>query len=281
MSIWLKSTRNLFLISISILTFVGCSLRSTALKYSDSLIMYQLDQMFDLSDKQEEYLEPRVKGWIEWLKMIKKEDLIKVLSYAQSSWGNGLDKSEYEKIRAGFRSFFTDFSAKINPEITQFLKGLSDKQLLHFSEYLAESNEDYEELADSKEFEQDRRDQLRDRLENFYGEVTEAQIAKVVSYTRGQDEVVAYLKQREISQAYSLDLLKKGRSDPKIISELVGHMFTAPEELRPKKYRKEYRSLGKSWNSLWVNTDLVMTSEQRKHAQKVISDFISDLKEWN
>ena len=49
----------------------GCSFRNLALKFADSLILIQIDRMFELTAEQEDYLEPKTEEFVEWFKKEK------------------------------------------------------------------------------------------------------------------------------------------------------------------------------------------------------------------
>ena len=76
MSFWLKKSHLAVITFVSILSFVGCSLRSTALKFADTIVQYQIDQAFDLTDDQNKVVEPAIEDLIDWIKKAKKKVLL-------------------------------------------------------------------------------------------------------------------------------------------------------------------------------------------------------------
>ena len=50
----------------------GCSMRKTAILFADTIILFQFDKIFDLTDRQEEYLKKKIDDWLNWIKL-KKE----------------------------------------------------------------------------------------------------------------------------------------------------------------------------------------------------------------
>ena len=92
-----------------------------------------------------------------------------------------------------------------------------------------ESNDRYVEVLESDDFVEKRSDDLRDRMETFYGDITDEQMKKIVKLTQTKDEVRTYLAQQEVSQTYCLDLIVKGEKSREIgLSSKVSFLRILP-----------------------------------------------------
>ena len=282
MSFWLKKSQLAVITFVSILAFVGCSLRSTALKFADTIFQYQIDQAFDLNDDQNKVVEPAIADLIDWIKNNKKESIIKLLRMISSlSKKDRLDTADVEKIRIEARQLLSEVGGKLAPVFEEIIPTLSDKQLKQFSDYMTESNERFDEMLASDDFEAERKEELENRLENIYGDITPDQLNNTVAHTLDKKRFKAYLKQRKISQKYCLEKLRSLRKRPSGIKVFVTNLFLYPENLRPIEHKLEYLELRKKWNSFWVKSDSIMTKKQRIHAKEVIEDLIADIQNWD
>lgn len=281
MSKRLKNT--LFILSvILVLGFSGaCSLRSTALKFSDSLILFQIDKMFDLTEEQEQYLEPKIEKFVNWLKVEKSNNVISSLEALRKNLKDGLNKEEYLQVRRSFKAVLVESKQFLKSDFLWLMKSLSDEQLKHFSNFLSETNEDIEERLGSNDFESDQLEKIKERTERIYGELTSGQDKELLKLVRSKKDLEAYLTQREVSQRFVLEKIRIGRQYPELHTEVFEALISSPENLRPKEYIEEYLIMSKHWNTIWVETDKIMNDSQRKHAQSFVSDLIADLLDWS
>ena len=58
--------KKIILFGLLIFLLAGCSTTKLVYDYGDKYLLWQLDSYFDLSNKQEEWLEERIKSHIEW-----------------------------------------------------------------------------------------------------------------------------------------------------------------------------------------------------------------------
>ena len=58
--------KKIILFGLLIFLLAGCSTTKLVYDYGDKYLLWQLDSYFDLSNKQEEWLEERIKLHMEW-----------------------------------------------------------------------------------------------------------------------------------------------------------------------------------------------------------------------
>ena len=265
---------------ISLLITTSCSLRGTALRFADTLLLYQINKVLNLSDEQEEYLEPKIDEWIKWLKQEKLSNVIQLLEDVCTAWENGIDLKEQKELLHSMRQLTQDFSKRLQPDLIPLLTMLSDKQIASLTLSLKKSNKRFEKLAYSKDFARDQYKQIEARLEKLYGGASHKQIQQVLTFSTTQKDALAYLKQRQATQKFSINLLREGRNDRDKMFQLTSLLFTDPAQLRPKNLQDEYRNIMKLWRSAWIKTDQLMTQKQRQYAIELVKDLISDLEAW-
>ena len=280
MSKWLKSATPITILVLLLSSVTGCSFRNLALKFADSLILIQIDRMFELTAEQEDYLEPKTEEFVEWFKKEKVPLFINELDYMEKSVLDGVSKEENTRFMTFVRTQLISIGQYLAPTAKTFLSSLSDSQIKHFSEYMTESNDRYVEVIESDDFVEKRSDDLRDRMETFYGDITDEQMAKIVKLTQTKDEVRTYLAQREVSQTFCLDLIVKGRKNPEKLDYLLKYLFEDPTYLRPESYREAYTELRQSWETRGMKIDSVLTSKQRKNLSLFVKNIKQDLKDW-
>ena len=252
-------------------------MRKTAILFADTIILFQFDKIFDLTDRQEEYLKKKIDDWLNWIKTEKKSDIRNTLFYIRKSSLDGIDPAEQKEIRYRLKSLMRSLAHKIKPDLIPFLKSLSDKQIQTFAEYLSESNDDIRELAESKDYKREKCEQLEERLEKLYGFVNKDQLTRIYNFSATQEHTKKYLNQKIISQEFSLEMLRQGREDPIKMSNLIQWFLTSPKLLRPKTFINQYETLSAAWRDSMSKTNLLMNKKQRKNFTQNIDDLINDL----
>lgn len=276
----LKRVTSQLLAILIVMNIASCTFRGALFSFSETLSMMTLDKMFDLTSKQEEEMRPHVVSLIELLKNEPKRELLEILNGLKSHWADGLEQEEFTWFRSEVARWIKGLSPEVGKRFVILSASLTDEQLDHFGEYLNERNEKHEELLAAKDFYEERSEQIGDRIERWYGDVTSDQIKKAVSFTRTKEQIAAFVEQRKMSQKYTIELLKAHRTNKSKMLEFIEDLLTAPEKLRPEPYRKAYKNMMAEWNSVWVQTDQIMTEKQRKAAIVELDGWIADIREF-
>lgn len=266
-----------------VFTFVllsACSMRGVLFNFAETLAVVRLDQMFDLTSEQKNQASLKIEEFFRWFKGEKRNELVRILTGLKSDWADGLSQDEYSRFRASLRAILLDAGMKLGNLFTPMAGSLSEKQLDHFAEFLEESNEDRQKLVDSKDYSTNRREELKENSERWYGEITDAQLDEIANFSRGKEGLMRYLEQRRASQKYVVDYMRAHRSDPSKMNELLRLLFEDPGRLRPSSMREEYEKMRSEWSMVWVKTDALMTSDQRLRALSYLDSWIEDFKEF-
>lgn len=268
------------LLILAVFALQGCSMRGVLFNFAETLSVMWLDQMFDLSREQKVKATVKVDMFFAWLKAEKKEPLVNNLTELKKNWRDGLNEEEVEAFRRGLSSTLGEVGDKLGELFAPLAGSLTDEQIENFSEYLEESNEERLELLASKNYEDERKQQLRENTETWYGEITDAQLESIVEFSRGKEGLSKYLMQRKAAQHYVVSYLSSHRNDPPKIAKLFKQFSRAPEMLRPQEMQKEFLTMRNQWSGVWAKTDALMTPRQRQIASRYLDAWIEDIKEF-
>ena len=197
--------KNFLLLICATFVFSSCSIRQMLLNNLDWLAIRQLEDTFDLNDKQIEDIEPQIKRIHNQLKTQTSLQITGVISRFKQNASDGLNRVEVDEAFAGFQKIRKDFLLEHSEAISRFLKGLSEKQLNHYETQLLERDEDLVELLDSEDFEEEMVDYVEDqtdRLHYWFGDLTPAQMKIVAKHTnQTKDGLKRYLEKRRKRRA--------------------------------------------------------------------------------
>jgi Spy/CpxP family protein refolding chaperone len=266
------------LFAISVL-LTGCL--KLAFPYLDRILLYKINDYFDLNDSQEEWIKPRLRKHIQWLKSTGFEILISYLREAETRASKGLS---HEDIQWAWDSYLIGrsiFLRRLIPDGSDLLASLTPTQVNHFSEALQESNEELNELAsmEREDREEEIYDKWRDRLEEWLDDLNDSQEALLKSELKKMpSNLELYLKYRKGRQKKMILLLKNDAAKAKIRKTLE-KWWLHREETLPDYFKEADKKRREAIFNLILKLDQTLTPEQRKYVQEQIREKINDLQD--
>lgn len=237
----------------------------------DDLAVWQLDKVLDLDASQEALLEPEALALREWLRQETLPQTQALLEEAQERWNAGELKAATLMLESGFENIFNEFMLALAPRLTPLLKSLSDDNLRHWQEYASERYEDWYEESSSLEAKQEDR---INRLEDWFGDLSDAQVFLVKKYTRWRKEEYALRVDNsdqwrnqiaDIIQKKDWNRLEKLWSDPQSLQSPAYDDWIASE-------RQDYLAL---MDALYPT----LTDRQQASASKRLQGWLDKLAE--
>ena len=214
--------RNFLIFLLFIFLITGCNRTNIFYEYGDIIVSWQVDNYFDLTNEQEEWVEKEMMLLLDWHRIEELPDYKKFLIEIQESARDGLNM---EKINIGFRSYEKKRDRIINkllPKVAVFLKGLNSDQIDYLEKKILKDNlEILENLENHKDRLIRRKENFFDQMENWFGEINEIQIEKLSkwqnqwykdSYYKSNDR----MKFRLNSQNQFLEILRSNPEKNKI-----------------------------------------------------------------
>ena len=266
---------------LGLLFFIaGCSSAKLFYSYGDSIVSWQLDSYFDLTNEQEEWVEERMRLHLEWHHNEELPRYRRFLLDIQKSAKDGLTMSELDE---GFYRFGTKVDRifeRLIPDVVLFLSEISPEQINNLELVMDEENEEMmKRMENQQELIQERHENFWDQMEDWFGEFSISQREQITElqtkwFTESPDPSPERMERRRKSQLQFLALLR-----------------SVPEK---KELEKWFRQWSLSWE---VDTnparktkiiqnkkrilliDAILSPEQQLHAVRELDDWLEILEE--
>jgi hypothetical protein len=262
-----------FIVVALLLTLLqGCSVTRTAYNNADVFLRWQANHYFDLQGEQTEEFDRRLAAFAAWHRAGALPQYARLGAQAAVRMERGLKREDlewgYDAVRAQIREALGRAAA----EAGGLLDALSAEQIAHLERRLEEENRKFAKERMQGTLEERHQKRVKrnvDRLEDWFGPLSEAQVALVGRYgkrapfsadlqdrdrRRRQAEFVAMLRAREA----------RHRLAPWAQDWEAGR---APE------YAKAVRATRDAYMDLLLDLDRTLDAEQRAHAVRRFRRF--------
>ena len=272
--------KKIILFGLLIFLLAGCSTTKLVYDYGDKYLLWQLDSYFDLSNKQEEWLEERIKFHLEWHRSQELRSYKKFLIDIQNRAKNGLTMEELDEGFSRYEAKQQRLFERLIPDTALFLKSLSSEQINNLESKMLEENEEMTEKNENRsELIQERRENFLEQMEEWFGEFSPEQMIQINEwqvnwFVESTSPFEERMKYRIKSQTQILALLRS---------------FPDGQELE-KWMRKWSKSWGRDKNSdrktrilrnknRILQVDKFINPEQREHAIRELDNWVEILEQ--
>ncbi len=272
--------KKIILFGLLIFLLAGCSTTKLVYDYGDKYLLWQLDSYFDLSNKQEEWLEERIKLHLEWHRSQELRSYKKFLIDIQNRAKNGLTMEELDEGFSRYEAKQQRLFERLIPDTALFLKSLSSEQINNLESKMLEENEEMTEKNENRsELIQERRENFLEQMEEWFGEFSPDQMIQINEwqvnwFAESTSPFEERMKYRIKSQTQILALLRS---------------FPDGQELE-KWMRNWSKSWGRDKNSdrkarilrnknRILQVDKFINPEQRQHAIRELDDWVEILEQ--
>lgn len=260
----------------------GCTLKGLIFDHLDWLIMQEMDEAFDLTDKQYETMRARL---ILQLKTAQKTTLpeIKKELIRIASLDRPLTEAEIRALSQKAWDLWYEYVNRLAEDAAFLLFNLDEKQWRHFEGYLERRKDDYRErvTASPKDYDglfRELQDKRIERVEALVGEVTGEQREALykVSYLDQKKSLEEYQLSNRVRDEF-LKQVKVKKSEPGF-SGFLKSWARHPgggDEKAYQEFRKERteRSL-----RIWLTLEPMLNKEQLKFRRGKLKEFIEDVR---
>ena len=272
--------KKIIIFGLLLFLLAGCSTTKLVYDYGDKYLLWQLDSYFDLSNKQEEWLEERIKLHLEWHRSQELRSYKKFLIDIQNRAKDGLTMEELDEGFSRYEAKQQRLFERLIPDTALFLKSLSSEQINNLESKMLEENEEMTEKNENRsELIQERRENFLEQMEEWFGEFSPEQMIQINEWQGNWFEESASpfeerMKYRIKSQTQILALLRS---------------FPDGQELE-KWMRNWSKSWGRDKNSdrkarilrnknRILQVEKFINPEQRLHALRELDDWIEILEQ--
>ena len=272
--------KKIIIFGLLLFLLAGCSTTKLVYDYGDKYLLWQLDSYFDLSNKQEEWLEERIKFHLEWHRSQELRSYKKFLIDIQNRAKNGLTMEELDEGFSRYEAKQQRLFERLIPDTALFLKSLSSEQINNLESKMLEENEEMTEKNENRsELIQERRENFLEQMEEWFGEFSPDQMIQINEwqvnwFAESTSPFEERMKYRIKSQTQILALLRS---------------FPDGQELE-KWMRNWSKSWGRDKNSdrkvrilrnknRILQVEKFINPEQRLHALRELDDWIEILEQ--
>jgi len=258
----------------------GCNSTKIFYNYGDIIISWQIDNYFDLTNEQEEWVEEKLMFHLDWHRKEELPSYKKLLIEIKEDARDGISMNELNKSFTSYETKRDRIFEKLTPDIAFFLAGLKNDQIDYLENQMLNGNEEIEEEFENYQEKIDKRkENFFEQMENWFGELNENQVAKLNEWQNQWYKNSSYLSKNRMelrlkTQIQFLTLLRSNPEKTKIEKWLLEWTFNMVKSSNQK--RKE-RILTNKKRILEV--DKILTAEQRNNALRELDYWIKVLEE--
>ena len=271
--------KNIFLLLFILFFFVsGCSTGKLIYNYGDEMVSWQLDNYFDLTSKQEEWIEERMRLHLDWHRKQELPRYRNFLIEVQNRSSDGLTMKELDEGYARLDQKRLRTMERLVPDAASFLAGISPEQINTLEKKMTEDNQEMEEDLESVEkLYRERQERFWEQMEDWFGDFSEDQQSKInrlhTEWFSGPfDPLAARLERRRKSQ---LRFIAEMRSSPSKTEIEKGLRLSVINWTGETELAKRARIMLNKKRILQV--DKLLTPEQRMHAVRELDEWIEIL----
>jgi hypothetical protein len=255
----------------------GCTALRLAYEHADTYLLYRANSYLDLDAKTADELDERIDDFFAWHRKNALPQYARISEEAARRLDDGLSREDivwgYDSLVAHARQSLRVAAERIAP----ILDRLTPQQVAHLEKRFADDNRKFarEYLRGSEQERRKRRARrLEERLEDWVGNLSQAQLEKVKAFSE-RTPLYDELRDRDRKRLQSevLEMVRK-REAQKRLPDLAANWDKGREPAHAaasEQFRHEYYSL-------LLDLDKTLTPEQRARAQGNFRRYAEDFK---
>lgn len=262
-----------------ILTATGCNKLRLGYDYADWLVIYSVEDNFDLDKIQRNRFKDDVAAYFKWHRKMMLPAYAGFLTWAADSVKNGLKPSE---IDSGYAQYQVLMRRTLEPVVAKgvsLLSSLTPEQIDDWAEKQKKKNQKLR-----KDFSGSPDDRLNhryvkiiDELEDWTGSLSKDQKARIKALNQSLPwNGDLWLDTREKAQERLVGLLRRHAGQDEI-RKFLEEFYLHPEKLRSQEYQGRYRDFEIRLRTMILAVHNLLTPEQKNHfveqVEKLSAEF--------
>jgi hypothetical protein len=254
-----------------VLLISGCSTFSFFFERLDWFTLWRLDNMFNLSQEQEDQLKPDLVAVHEWMRKDGFPQTIDKLEALLELWQADKPEAAYQHLMSSMQNLNSLYLDAMKEGVVKFSLRLTEENARHYREY---SNEEQTDWFDSARSIEARIDHETERLEKWFGHLNDKQVNLIenwASLTENEQQVRidnhvnwrdAYL---HIAMNRNTLMIRAWIDDLSI--------FWTPEYTLLKQHNDQQRQ------ALVFEVFATLSPKQKRHASEYVEGWIETLRD--
>jgi hypothetical protein len=262
----------LLFVWIALILLQGCSVTRLAYNNADVFLRWQANHYLDFQGEQSEELDRNLNAFLAWHRTAALPQYVKLADEASARVLRGIKPEDldwsYDAVRAQVREALGAAAG----EAAGLLDRLSPEQITHLEQRLAEDNREFakEQVQGTMEERHKRRVKRNiERLEEWFGSLSEAQIERVQRYSaRAPFSAELRDRDRKRRQEEFLAMLRAREAKRRLVQWAQDW-----EGGREPAYVEASRATRAEYVDLLLDLDRTLAAEQREHLAKRLKRF--------
>ena len=253
----------------------GCNTGKLFYDYGDEVVSWQLDNYFDLTTQQEEWIEERMRWHLDWHRKQELPGYRDFLIEVQNRAGDGLIMSELDEGYARLDQKRIRTLETLLTDTASFLAGVSPEQINTLEKKMIEENQEMKEDLESPEkLFRERKEKFWEQMEEWFGDFSKDQqdrinLLRTEWFTGSFDPMAARLERRRKSQLQFLAQLRSSHEKAEFENWLRRSVINWAGETDSAKQVRILRNKKRI-----LEVDKILTHEQRIHAVRELDEWI-------
>ncbi len=263
------------LVLVTAVLLGGCSAMRLIYSNADVFLRWQTGRYLDVHDEQSEELDARVAAFLAWHRAVALPQYVGIARDADSRIGRGLSRAD---LVWGYDSFQTQMRAAARAgaeNAAPLLDRLSPEQIEHLRKRFAEDNRKFakEQLqGDDRERRKRRVKRNVERLEDWLGSLSDAQLERVRQYS-DRAPLVGEMRDRERRRLQTEFIaIVRAREAARRLPDWAATW----ERRREPVFAEAHRANLDALYDMLLDLDRSLSAEQREAARLRMREFATD-----
>jgi hypothetical protein len=256
----------------------GCNKLRLGYEYADWLVIYSVEDNFDLDRPQRVSFKNDVEAYFRWHRKAMLPKYAELLSGAADSLGKGLRPAGIDSAYDAFKRLRRETMEPTLDRSVNLLLSLAPAQVEAWHAKQRKKNQklrkDFSGTLDERL--ERRYEKTVDELEDWTGRLTKAQKNQIREISRGLPwNGNFWLENRERMQD-SLATLLRSKAPREDVRRLLEDYFIYPERLRSPEYQAAFERSESGIRRMIVRIHALLTPQQRKHFRGLVENLAQD-----
>ncbi|MSQ71543.1 MAG: hypothetical protein EXR27_09675 [Betaproteobacteria bacterium] len=276
--------RRVFIITLAaLLTLVGgCSGLQLGYNNADVLARYMMHDYLDFDSAQDDDVKARLVAFHSWHRQDELPAYLEVLKGARARAVAGVQTGDIDWGMATLRERYRLVTSRAAQAAAPVLVNLSAEQIVALEKNAAKKNAKFAAefiIGDEKKLHRARTKRMLNTIEDWTGDLTNAQEARVERLVREHARIALLrFEDRQRWQRAALVLVRKHRTAAELGPHLA-ELFASPEKRQSPQYLQGTHHYEQSLAQLAVDLDRSLSPAQRVNVFKRFDKLAADLAE--
>lgn len=270
------SQKRWLLILICLLVLGGCTWKM-AYNYSDYLLLWKINTMFDLDGNQYDFVSDRLEYHLKWHRKSELPKYRQSLIEVRNRVEQGLKRKDIDWLIQTLQQLQTDLVRELASDTSHFFTQLTPAQIDQFEQDLQKQQDEFQQQLTLSINE--RRDQRAvntvNLLSALVGELTESQQKQVYQWVFELPDHTEELIQLRSEQHKQFLAKLRDQVSAHAFEEYLLSLFD-PRNVSESEKQLAFRN---QLQDVLLKIDAMLTAEQREHLVNLLDDLIEDLED--